>query len=169
MQRENERLNIKTHYFKPLEHDAFFALEHAPSLKGLFKGKGAQSSLASEYEELRDQLICLGREHVLKQVKAYPFALLPIELAMQTTGAGTAFLRWRKRDRSAMGVYLWDEIMKSASVSTNLTHDLYAIEIERITLNMQISVVHTIVRRLKECAEKEVHANEIYQKRIIGL
>lgn len=87
---------IESFYYRVLQHDAFLVLKHADSLKGLFKGKSL-SELASNSLTLRDELIELAKEHVLSQVKAYPFALLPVELALQTTGAGTAFLRWRKK------------------------------------------------------------------------
>ncbi|PDM35768.1 DUF3158 family protein, partial [Xanthomonas vasicola] len=70
------------------------------------------------------------------------FHLLSIELAQQSTGAGTAFLRWRRHDRSAMGVALWQELIASTNTPVNLLADLHAIELQRITLNMQISVLH---------------------------
>lgn len=156
---------IPTRYFQPLKSSAFLSLEHTASLKGLFKGKG-QDLWMSDCKQLRDQLIQLAREHVLEQVKTYPFALLPIELTLQTTGAGTAFLRWRTKDRTVMGVHLWDELMKNLSVSPHLINDLYAIELQRITLNTQISLVHTVMRRTKECIEKMNHAQAIYQRRM---
>lgn len=158
---------ILLRYFKPPEQSAFLSLEHAPSLKGLFKGKGEWEECASEWEQLRDALIMLGRESVLPQVKAYPFALLPVELAIQTTGAGTAFLRWRKKDRSVMGVHLWEALMTDPCVSDTLINDLYAIEMQRIELNMQISVVHTMMRRFEESAQKAAHAKHVYQKRMM--
>lgn len=83
---------IESVYFRVLQHDAFLALKHADSLQGLFKGKSL-SELASNSLTLRDELIRLAKEQVLAKVKAYPFALLPDELALQTIGAGTAFLR----------------------------------------------------------------------------
>ncbi len=58
---------------------------------------------------MRDELIALAQRQVLEQACGHPFHLLPIELAQQTTGAGTVFLRWRRHDRSAMGVALWRE------------------------------------------------------------
>ena len=95
---------------------------------------------------MRDELIGLAQRQVLQQALGHPFHLLPIELAQQTTGAGTAFLRWRKHDRSAMGVALWQELMASTSTPVNLLADLHAIELQRITLNMQISLLHTLGR-----------------------
>jgi hypothetical protein len=86
--------------------------------------------------------------------RGHPFHLLPVELAQQTTGAGTTFLRWRKHDRSAMGVALWQELMASTSTPVNLLADLHAIELQRITLNMQISLLHTLGRQAQECASK---------------
>jgi hypothetical protein len=78
--------------FYPLEQADFLKLEQAASLKGLlqpFKGKGALTQWASQCHRLRDELIELAQQRVLAQANAYPFRLLPVELAQQTTGAGT--------------------------------------------------------------------------------
>ena len=92
---------------------------------------------------MRDELIALAQRQVLPQACGHPFHLLPVELAQQTTGAGD-LLRWRKHDRSAMGVVLWQELIATTSTPVNLLHDLHAIELQRITLNMQISLLHTL-------------------------
>ena len=42
-----------------------------------------------------------------------------------------------------MGVVLWQELIATTSTPVNLLHDLHAIELQRITLNMQISLLHT--------------------------
>ena len=110
------RPSHQTRYFRGLEQAAFMRLEHAASLKGLlrpFKGKGTLEDWASQCFAMRDELIALSQRQVLAQVCRYPFHVLPIELAQQTTGAGTTFLRWRRHDRSAMGVALWQELMRA--------------------------------------------------------
>ena len=162
MARDEETLS---RYYHPLQYDAFLMMEHADSLKGLFKGKSL-SELASNSQSLRDKLILLAKEQILSQVKTYPFALLPVELALQTTGAGTAFLRWRKKDRSKMGVSLWEALVHEPQVSEKLINDLYLIECERIRLNMQISLCHTISRRATEGEKQMQQAQSIYQRRL---
>ena len=160
---------IATYHFQLLEQPDFISLEQAASLKGLlkpFKGKRALDGLTSQCEQLRNQLIVLARTHVLQQTKSYPFSLLPVQLAQQTTSAGTVFLRWRTVDRSTMGVHLWDELIWSQKTSSNLVADLYAIEVQRIVLNMQVSLMHTIARQACACAEKLAHAQSVFEKRI---
>lgn len=155
--------------FSPLEQTDFRNLEQAASLKGLlkpFKGKGDLSDWASECHKLRDELIVLSERQVLAQANRYPFTLLPVQLAQQTTGAGTTFLRWRKPDRSAMGVGLWQALIASTATPAHLIDDLYAIELQRIVLNMQISLLHTLGRQAQECANKVAHAEIAYQRRI---
>lgn len=156
---------IESFYYRALQHDAFLMLKHADSLKGLFKGKSL-SELASNSLTLRNELIELAKDQVLAQVKSYPFALLPVELALQTTGAGTSFLRWRKKDRSKMGVSLWASLISEPQVSDKLINDLYLIECERISLNMQISICHTISRRATEGEKQLQQAQRIYQHRV---
>lgn len=161
-------------YFRALEQVAFMKLEHAGSLKGLlrpfpFKGKGSLEDWANQCFVMRDELITLAQRQVLQQAVGHPFHLLPIELALQRTGAGTAFLRWRKRDRSAMGVALWQELMASTSTPATLLADLHAIEQQRITLNMQISLLHTMGRQAKECASKAAEAEDVFLRRLSAI
>lgn len=160
-----------TRRFYPLEPADFQRLEHAASLKGLlkpFKGKGTLTEWASQCHALRNDLIELAQRRVLAQADAYPFRLLPVQLAQQTTGAGTTFLRWRKPDRSAMGVALWQELITSNATPDTLVDDLYAMELQRIVLNMQISLLHTLGRQAQECASKVAQAHAAYLRRCDG-
>lgn len=164
--------NREPRYFQGLQQAAFMKLEHAASLKGLlkpFKGKGDLEAWASQCFAMRDELIGLTQRQVLQQAVGHPFHLLPVELAQQTTGAGTAFLRWRKHDRSAMGVALWQELMASTGTPVNLLAELHAIELQRITLNMQISLLHTLGRQAQECASKAAKAEDAYLRRIASI
>ena len=164
--------NREPRYFQGLQQAAFVKLEHAASLKGLlkpFKGKGDLEAWASQCFAMRDELIGLAQRQVLQQVVGHPFHLLPVDLAQQTTGAGTAFLRWRKHDRSAMGVALWQELMASTGTPVNLLAELHAIELQRITLNMQISLLHTLGRQAQECASKAAKAEDAYLRRIASI
>ncbi|MET0661320.1 MAG: DUF3158 family protein [Steroidobacteraceae bacterium] len=155
-------------FFDPLEQADFIRLEHAASLKGLlkpFKGKGELATWASQCESLRGGLI-VRAQRLLSQATAYPFNQLPVELALQTTGAGTAFLRWRNTDRSAMGVSLWVDLMRHANTPPPLVHELFALELQRIALNMQISLTHSIARQALDCAHKMAQAEAVYGNRI---
>lgn len=156
--------------FAPLEQADFLSLEHAAFLKGLlrpfpFKGKGGLETWASQCQALRDDLIVLAQQRVLAQATDYPFRLLPVQLAQQTTGAGTSFLRWRRSDRSAMGVALWRELIASPSTPDHLLSALYAMEAQRVVLNMQISLVHSIARQALEAADKVAQAEADYHRR----
>lgn len=162
---------MTTSRFIPLEQTDYQNLEQAAYLKGLlkpFKGKGALATWASQCDLLRDSLILLAQRRVLAQVSRYPFNQLSIQLAQQKTAAGTTFLRWRNLDRSRMGGALWEELLNSSSASTPrwLMDDLYALEIQRIELNMQISLLHTLARQARECASKMQQAEAIYTCRI---
>ncbi|MBN9425079.1 MAG: DUF3158 family protein [Burkholderiales bacterium] len=161
--------NREARYFRGLQQGAFTRMEHAASLKGLlrpFKGKGELETWARQCFAMRDELIALAQRQVLQQAGGHPFHLLPVELAQQTTGAGTAFLRWRRHNRSAMGVALWQTLMASAATPVNLLADLHAIEQQRVVLNMQISLLHTLGRQARECASKLAQAEDAYLHRL---
>ena len=157
--------------FQPLEQADFQRLEHAAYLKGLlqpFKGKGSLDIWANQCTALRDDLIALAQRRVLQQARAFPFSLLDVRLAQQTTGAGTTFLRWRNHDRSAMGVALWETLLDRSATPVSLIDDLYAMELQRIALNMQISLTHSIARQAQECASKAAQAEAAYLRRVHG-
>ena len=163
--------NREARYFHPLQQTAFMRLEHAGSQKGLlkpFKGKGDLEVWASQCFAMRDELIGLAQRQVLQQAVGHPFHLLPIELAQQTTGAGTTFLRWRNHDRSSMGVALWESLLDRPATPASLIDELYAMELQRIVLNMQISLTHSIARQALECANKAAQAEAAYLRRVHG-
>ena len=163
--------DLRPRYFRSLEQADFQRLEHAGYLKGLlqpFKGKGSLETWASQCTALRDELIGLAQQRVLAQARAYPFNRLDVQLAQQTTGAGTTFLRWRNLDRSSMGVALWEALLANPATQPSLVDDLYAIELQRIVLNMQISLTHSIARQAMECAAKVAQAEAIHRRRVHG-
>ncbi|WP_397459087.1 DUF3158 family protein [Pseudomonas asplenii] len=112
-------------------------------------------------------MIALAIEQVLAQAERYPFTLLPIRLVKQSTGAGTIFLRWSRVDRSRMGADLWEELILDGQTPINLISDLYALELQRITINMQISMVHSMGRQAFLCANKAEAAEQAYQQWIL--
>lgn len=155
-------------HFTPLEQADFQRLEHAGYLKGLlkpFKGKGGLEAWASQCIGLRDELIALAQRRVLTQAQGHPFHLLGVQLAQQTTGAGTTFLRWRNLDRSGMGTALWTGLLTDPATPSGLVDDLYAMELQRIVLNMQVSLLHSIARQAGECASKVALADAAYVAR----
>ncbi|MCD9008066.1 DUF3158 family protein [Luteimonas sp. XNQY3] len=154
--------------FEPLEQGAFQALEHTASLKGLlkpFKGKGSLEDWASHCFAMRDGLIAVAQRRVLPQARRPPFSRLPVQLAQQSTGAGTTFLRWRNTDRSAMGVALWEALIADPMTPASLIDDLLAMEEQRLVLNMQISLLHSIAHQAEECAAKLACAHLACQRR----
>lgn len=158
-----------TRRFVPLEQTAFQRLEYAAYLKGLlkpFKGKGDLAVWASQCEALRDALIALTERSLLPQARRPPFNGLPVYLAQQTTGAGTTFLRWRNLDRSAMGVALWEALLDDLRTPAALIDDLHAMEQQRIVLNMQISLLHTLARQAHAGVAAMAHADNVYHHRV---
>ncbi|GKT02092.1 hypothetical protein AVKW3434_21905 [Acidovorax sp. SUPP3434] len=149
---------------KEIAEDPLLSGRTLPSrLQVLAERLASQGVAASQCFAMRDELIALAQRQVLPQACGHPFHLLPVELAQQTTGAGTTFLRWRRHDRSAMGVALWQELVASTSTPINLLTDLHVIELQRITLNMQISLLHTLGRQAQECASKAAEADDAYR------
>lgn len=155
--------------FQPLQQTVFASLQHAPFYKGLlkpFKGKGAMDQLAEQCRSLAADLNALAQERVLAQAQRYPFTLLPIRLTHQVTSAGTVFLRWQKVGTRQMGVQLWQELCQDTKTPESMLADLHALEQQRIALNMQISLVHSIGRQAAECAEKMAQADAVYTEQL---
>lgn len=155
--------------FVKLEQVDYLRLKQAPYLKGLlkpFKGKSELDDWASVCSDLRDGVVNLAQRCVLAQARASPFNLLPIQLSEQRTAAGTTFLRWRNLDRSNMGVALWQALLTDPATPSSLIDPLFDMEVHRIVLNMQISLMHSIAKQARECAIKAAEAEAIYRKRV---
>ncbi len=67
-----------------------------------------------------------------------------------------------------MGVALWESLLDRLATPASLIDDLYAIELQRIALNMQISLTHSIARQALECANRMAQAEATYLRRVHG-
>ncbi|KPY79533.1 DUF3158 family protein [Pseudomonas amygdali] len=155
--------------FQPLQQDAFIGLQHAPFLKGLlkpFKGKGGMLQLAELCRSLEADLNALAEDKVLAQANRHPYTLLPVRMVRQRTSAGTVFLRWQEMGTRQMGVNVWSSLLADPRTPESLLQDLHSMEQQRVALNMQISLVHTIGRQAAECAEKMAQSDAVYTGRL---
>ncbi|PMX27483.1 MULTISPECIES: DUF3158 family protein [unclassified Pseudomonas] len=149
--------------FDALTPDAYRQLEHAASLKGLlkpFKGKGELDHLAQVAREIEAQL-CHLMEALVQQAGQPPYSLLDIRLVLQNTSAGSTFLRWRTRDFSRMGVAVWERQVCNQALPQVVREGLHQFECERIALNLQMSVVHSLYRQATTCAIKMARAERL--------
>ena len=154
-----------------LTPDAYRQLEHAASLKGLlkpFKGKGELDHLAQVARDIEAQLGQL-MEAVTRQAGRPPYSLLGIRLVRQNTGAGSTFLRWRSRDFVRMGVAVWEQHMANPVLPPAMREGLYRFECERIALNLQMSVVHSLFRQASTCAIKMASAEQMLRQFTIAV
>ncbi|MDF5890270.1 DUF3158 family protein [Pseudomonas syringae pv. syringae] len=149
-----------------LTPDAYRQLEHTASLKGLlkpFKGKGELEHLAQVAREIEAQL-CRLMEILVQQAGRAPYSLLDIRLVLQNTSAGSTFLRWRTRDFSRMGVAVCERQLRNNALPQVVREGLYRFECERIALNMQMSVVHSLFRQATTSAIKVASAEQLLRQ-----
>ena len=59
-------------------------------------------------------------------------------------------------------------LLANPATPASLIDDLYAMELQRIALNMQISLLHTLGRQAQECASKAAQAEAAYLRRAHG-
>ncbi|WLH21001.1 DUF3158 family protein [Pseudomonas rhodesiae] len=152
--------------FEALTPDAYRQLEHAASLKGLlkpFKGKGELEHLAQVAREIEAQL-CHLMEAVVQQAGQPPYSLLDIRLVLQNTNAGSTFLRWRTRDFARMGVAVWERQVSNKVLPLAVHEGLHRFECNRIALNLQMSVVHSLYRQASACAIKMASAERLLRQ-----
>lgn len=152
--------------YAPLTADAYRSLEHAASLKAFlraFKGNGELEHLAQMAKAVETQLRHLMAD-VVQQTGRPPYSLLDLRLVQQNTSAGSTFLRWRTRDFSRMGVAVWERQMSSLNLPPALRKALYQIECDRIALNLQMSVVHSLYRQATTCAAKMASAEQVLRQ-----
>lgn len=146
--------------------DAYRQLEHAASLKGLlkpFKGKGELEHLAQVARGIEAQL-CHLMEAVVQQAEQPPYSLLDIRMVLQNTSAGSTFLRWRTRDFARMGVAVWERQVRNNALPPVVREGLHRFECDRIALNLQMSVVHSLYRQATTCAIKISSAERLLRQ-----
>lgn len=152
--------------FEALTPDAYRQLEHAASLKGLlkpFKGKGELEYLAQVAREIEAQL-CRLMDAVVQQAGQPPYSLLNIRLVLQNTSAGSTFLRWRTRDFARMGVAVWERQVGIKTLPQVVREGLHRFERDRIALNLQMSVVHSLYHQATTCAIKMDSAERLLRQ-----
>ena len=162
----NPIISAQTMLFEALTPDAYRQLEHAASLKGLlkpFKGKGELEHLAQVARAIEAQLRHL-MEAVVQQAGQPPYSLLDIRLVLQNTSAGSTFLRWRTRDFARMGVSVWERQVCNKALPQVVREGLLRFECNRIALNLQMSVVHSLYRQASTCAIKMASAERLLRQ-----
>ncbi|VVO00164.1 hypothetical protein PS708_02587 [Pseudomonas fluorescens] len=162
----NPMITAQPKPFESLTPDAYRQLEHAASLKGLlkpFKGKGELEHLAQVAREIEAQL-CHLMEAVVQQAGQAPYSLLDIRLVLQNTRAGSTFLRWRTRDFACMGVVVWERQVSNKVLPLAVHEGLHRFECDRIALNLQMSVVHSLYRQARTCAIKMDSAERLLRQ-----
>ncbi|CRM57260.1 DUF3158 family protein [Pseudomonas sp. 25 R 14] len=146
-----------------LTPEAYRHLEHATSLKGLlkpFKGKGELEQLAQVASVIQVQLGQL-MEALVQRASQPPYSLLDMRLVLQNTRAGSRFLRWRTRDYARMGVVVWERQISNHALPQRVREGLGHFESERIALNLQMSVMHSLHRQATSCATKMASAERL--------
>ena len=145
---------------------AYRDIEHAASLKGLlkpFKGKGELVQLTNVTRELEQRVAQLmGTQAAIMALP--PLSLLGIRLVLQNTGAGTTFLRWRTQDFSRMGALVWERLMRNPRLPPDLRTALFQLECNRIALNLQMSVLHSLQRQALDCSHKMANAEGVLRQ-----
>ena len=79
------------------------------------------------------------------------------------SSAGSVYLRWRNVENNKSGQKAWENIVSDVSYSDEVRKSLVQIEKERLVLNMQVSILTSILRQLSECAEKMEKIDELFQ------
>lgn len=113
--------------------------------------------------EIEAQL-CDLMEAVVQQAGQPPYSLLDIRLVLQNTSAGSTFLRWRTRDFTRMGVAVWERQVCNKALPQVVREGLRYFECNRIALNLQMSVVHSLYRQATTCAIKMDSAERLLRQ-----
>lgn len=148
-------------------HDLYRRMAHESSLKGLlkpFKGKGdfrelelsARGAL-TKLDQMMERLVALSdHQHVAHR---------NIVLRLHKAKSGQGYLRWRTMRHAAdqsMGLTLWTKVVNDPLTGPQTRQNLLILEKQRITLNMQASVMQYIVRQAAECADKVEQAESVF-------
>ncbi|AWX14700.1 hypothetical protein CEP48_00180 [Mergibacter septicus] len=126
-------------------------------LKKLFNPVSTQVDyeiLEQFFLESRQSLIEMGQS-IIQKARSYPVAHVPLIFILDhTSSSGGRFLRWRNLKNNKSGEPAYKYILQDETVPAEIKQALVALENDRIAFNMQMSVLNSIVRQLRECKEK---------------
>lgn len=91
----------------------------------------------------------------------WPLQQVPLMLCRGPARSGAVFLRWRNQQNNRSGMPGWAALMQDPTQPLAVRQSLLAIEHDRITFNMQMSIKSFISRQLRECTAKLSAANNI--------
>jgi hypothetical protein len=144
------------------DHSAYKNLDHSASLKGFlkpFKGKGDMELLQRQSQTIKLGLRGL-MDDLLARVNRPPYSLLDLSMWLQQSQSETWHCRWRNKAATVTGVRYWVAAVQDKRTPEVLLPALLEFEQERITLNAQMSIVHSITKQARECAEKFDEADQ---------
>lgn len=119
--------------------------------------------LLEQVREARNGLIA-DYPTLIRRITDTLVSTLPLLFYRDTaSSAGSVYLRWRNVENNRSGQKAWENIVSDASYSREVRASMVQVEKERLVLNMQVSILTSIMRQLSECAEKMNKADELYQ------
>jgi hypothetical protein len=155
-------------FFVPLGKQDYAGVENAGSLKGLlkpFNGKGLEA-WANVSRSLNLALKEALLPRLLKRMDTAALACLDVELVAHHTKAGVEYLRWRRRDFSAMNDALFAQAMVASSTPHPLVRDLYLMEVARLVFNMQMRITNMIASQALTATARVARAEALLQARL---
>lgn len=151
-----------------IPEDTYKNLTQKHNLIGIVRNLFSPMDSPDEYERLLQQVIEMRQGFValqpemMKEISDSLIRNLPVLLVRDYSGSlGPSFLRLRNVKTRKSGFTALQEVMQDEATPKEIKNALCQVEKERILLNMQVSILHTIIKQLRECKTKIEQVNQL--------
>lgn len=153
--------------YKPIGHEDYTGVGYAPSIKGLlkpFKGKRELEILLENLLQAREDLKPIHKKLVRSAQSSFPVKYFPILFRESKSQSGASFLRWRNHQNNKDGMPVLINIFENKDTSDKAKEIFREMEIDRISFNMQMSILSTMIRQVRDCIKKIDDIDDLYAR-----
>ncbi|MDH3001455.1 hypothetical protein A1D23_12990 [Chelonobacter oris] len=137
------------------------------TLRGIFK----KIASSNDYQVLNHnaqqtrQMLMEMQTKIADAASQSPLTNMPIYLKKDSqSSAKGCYLRWRNCANGRLGLPAWESMIQDCSLPEDIRMALLEVEKDRICGNMQMSVLNFILRQIRECEEKLIMAEKLFEK-----
>lgn len=153
--------------YKSIGYEDYTRVGYVSSIKGLlkpFKSKRQLEILLENLLQAREELKPIHKKLARSAQSSFPVKYFPILFRESKSQSGALFLRWRNHQNNKDGMPVLVNIFENENTSDKAKEIFREMEIDRISLNMQMSILSTMIRQVRDCIKKIEVIDELYTR-----
>lgn len=153
--------------YKSIGYEDYINVGFTPSIKGLlkpFKSKGDMQNLLHNLLQAREDLKSIHKKLTRSAQSSFPVKYYPILFRESKSQSGASFLRWRNHQNNRDGMPVLIKLFEDENTTDKAKEIFREMEIDRISFNMQMSILSSMIRQVRDCIQKINDIDELYTR-----